>query len=185
MVLERLAKTHDFSSMSMVHVAPELFFEPSFRRRFVRYETADLTKRTVDLRADLRCLPFMDQSYDFVFASHVLEHIKEDGLALSEISRVLRPGGIAILHVPILADKTVEYPKPNPHESGHVRAPGADYYDRYQPYFERVDRFDSHGFPAEHQLFIYEDRTKWPTSMPRRPTTPGERHTAIVPVCWK
>lgn len=115
----------------------------------------------------------------------MLEHIREDAQALSEISRVLRPGGIAILPVPILGDETVEYPEPNPHESAHVRAPGADYYDRYAPYFERVDRFDSHGFPAECQLFVYEDRTQWPTSMPRRLTTDGERHADIVPVCFK
>lgn len=185
LVLERLAETHDFSAMSMIHFAPEPFFEVYFRKRFGRYESADLTRRNVDHRVDLRRLPFDDRSYDFVFASHVLEHIREDAQALSEISRVLRPGGIAILPVPILGEETVEYPEPNPHESAHVRAPGADYYDRYAPYFERVDRFDSHGFPAECQLFVYEDRTQWPTSMPRRLTTDGERHADIVPVCFK
>ena len=45
-------------------------------------------------------LPFRDGSFDVVMASDVLEHIEHDGEAVSEIARVLRPGGSAILSVP-------------------------------------------------------------------------------------
>ena len=69
----------------------------------------------VDFKVDLTDLPFSDSSYDFVFASHVLEHIQNDHDALAEIKRVLRPGGIAVLPVPIIGAPTVEYPEPNPH----------------------------------------------------------------------
>jgi hypothetical protein len=185
LVLEQLAETHDFSTMSMIHFAPEPFFESYFRRRFGQYESADLSMRKADHQVDMRCLPFEDEVYHFVFASHVLEHIPEDTLALSEISRVLKPGGIAVLPVPILGDETVEYPAPNPHESNHVRAPGADYFDRYAPYFHRVDRYDSHQFPEESQVFMYEDRMRWPRTTPLRLTTRGEKHADIVPVCFR
>lgn len=185
LVLERLAETLDFSAMSMIHFAPEPFFETYFRKRFGTYESADLTMRAVDHRVDLTRLPFPDGTYDFVFASHVLEHIRDDAQVLSEISRVLKPGGVAVLPVPIVGEETVEYPEPNPHESHHVRAPGEDYYDRYAPYFERVERFDSHGFPAECQVFVYEDRSRWPKTVPLRLTSAGERHVDIVPVCFK
>jgi SAM-dependent methyltransferase len=45
-------------------------------------------------------LPFRDGSFDVVMASDVLEHIEQDDKAVSEIARVLRPGGLTILSVP-------------------------------------------------------------------------------------
>lgn len=89
----------------------------------------------VDHNVDLQELPFEDQTYDFVFASHVLEHIPNDEKAISEIRRILKPNGIAILPVPLVAEKTIEYSEPNPNETYHVRAPGFDYFDRYDRYF--------------------------------------------------
>lgn len=52
------------------------------------------------LRADLVRLPIADQSLDLVVAFDVLEHIKEDDLAASEIYRALRPGGTTLIAVP-------------------------------------------------------------------------------------
>ena len=45
-------------------------------------------------------LPFREGSFDIVMASDVLEHIEHDREAVAEISRVLRPGGAAIISVP-------------------------------------------------------------------------------------
>ena len=45
-------------------------------------------------------LPFRQGSFDAVVASDVLEHIEDDAEAVSEITRVLRPGGAAIISVP-------------------------------------------------------------------------------------
>lgn len=39
-------------------------------------------------------LPYGDASYDVVFCCDVLEHVKELPMVISEISRVLKPGGI-------------------------------------------------------------------------------------------
>ena len=49
---------------------------------------------------DVTALSFADQSFDLVIANHVLEHISDDLKAMSEIYRVLKKGGIAILQVP-------------------------------------------------------------------------------------
>ena len=126
-----------------------------------------------------------DASFDFVYASHVLEHIRDDAKAISEVRRVLRPNGFAIIPVPIVGTSTVEYDEPNPHEFGHVRAPGPDYYDRYEQFFQKVDRFRSEDFDEKHQTFIYEDRSAWPTkTLPQRQPAPGLRHSDIVPVCY-
>jgi SAM-dependent methyltransferase len=49
---------------------------------------------------DARSLPFRDGSFDRVIASEVLEHIDEDTQAMTELSRVLKPGGMAAVTVP-------------------------------------------------------------------------------------
>jgi SAM-dependent methyltransferase len=185
LVIEEIGRKKDLSGMSILHFAPEPFFRKLFQEKFDSYTSADLNMKDVDYRADLLDLPFEDGSYDFVFASHVLEHIKEDDRALHEISRVLKPGGIAVIHVPVFGAETVEYPEPNPDEGYHVRAPGIDYYDRYSTYFSKIEKYDSGSFSEKYQLFIYEDRGKWPETITLRPAAEGERHIDIIPVCYK
>ena len=169
----------------MLHFAPEAFFRGFFAQRFDRYETADIVPEGVDHEVDIRKLPFADGSFDFIFASHVLEHIDDDHAALREIRRVLKSSGVAILPVPIVAPRTIEYPEPNPHESMHVRAPGVDYFDRYKLHFEHIKIYHSGDMPAEYQCYAYGDRTKYPTATsPLMPPMPGERHPDFVPVCF-
>jgi SAM-dependent methyltransferase len=185
LVLNQILSRINTANIKMLHFAPEPCFREFFSKRFKQYESADLTMEGVNHNVDLRKLPFGDETYDFVFASHVLEHIIDDRKALCEIRRILRPGGIAVLPVPILAEKTIEYPEPNPHESYHVRAPGTDYFERYKDHFSRVELFDSLSLPEEYQLFEYEDRSNWPTKeCPLRLPMQGERHIDIVPVCY-
>jgi SAM-dependent methyltransferase len=50
--------------------------------------------------ADARRLPFAAGAFDVVIASEVLEHIEEDEAAISELCRVLRPGGALAVTVP-------------------------------------------------------------------------------------
>ena len=50
--------------------------------------------------ADALRLPFQDGAFDRVIASEVLEHITSDEIALAEIQRVLRPGGVAAVTIP-------------------------------------------------------------------------------------
>jgi SAM-dependent methyltransferase len=54
--------------------------------------------RTV--RADARNLPFAPGEFDVVIAAEVLEHIREDSVAIAELCRVLRPGGLLAVTVP-------------------------------------------------------------------------------------
>ena len=49
---------------------------------------------------DLTKLPYRDDSFDFVSALDVLEHVKDDKLAISEISRILIKNGLVIITVP-------------------------------------------------------------------------------------
>ncbi|MBE0566385.1 MAG: class I SAM-dependent methyltransferase [Krumholzibacteria bacterium] len=54
-----------------------------------------------DFTADLRQAPLRDGSVDWIFCSHVLEHIPQLELCVDEILRILRPGGAAWIQVPL------------------------------------------------------------------------------------
>jgi SAM-dependent methyltransferase len=184
-VLNDVLRSRNTTQLKMLHFAPEPFFRRFFSERFGKYESADMSMNGVDHHVDIQQLPFADDTYDFIFASHVLEHIANDEKAISEVRRILKPNGIAILPVPIVAEQTIEYPEPNPHEGYHVRAPGMDYPDRYKRYFSRVEKFSSDALPTKYQLFLYENRNEWPTKeSPLRLPMRGEKHIDIVPVCY-
>lgn len=186
LVMRQLLDGVDASALALAHVAPEPFFRGRWRKRFGTYVTVDLDRPDVQVNTDLCALPFADESFDFVYASHVLEHIRDDAAAIREIWRVLRRGGLAVLPVPLVGLTTVEYPEPNPHEWGHWRAPARDYFERYRAVFREVREYDSGAFPHEHQLYVYEEMTGWPTpEFPLRQPVPGERHIDVVPVCVK
>lgn len=183
-VLQSILAPLKTASMKMLHFAPEPFFRSFFGERFQDYQTADIEMPSVDHVVDLQKLPFSDASYDFVFASHVLEHIPDDRRAIREIRRILRPGGIAVLPVPIVAEKTEEYAEPDPNESNHVRAPGLDYFERYESSFSRVQRVGSDSLPEKYQVFVYEDRRGLPPRKFPRTELPGGRFIDVVPVCY-
>lgn len=174
----------EHSQKRMLHFAPEPFFSPMFSWMFANYETADISMPGVDHSVDLQKLPFADASYDVVYASHVLEHVPDDHAAISEIRRILSPGGIAVLPVPIVSPHTIEYPEPNPHETMHVRAPGPDYFNRYALAFARVDVVGSSSFPEKYQVYSYGDMSDVPNSRsPLRIAMEGHRHEDFVPIC--
>lgn len=45
-------------------------------------------------------LPFKPNSFDVIFCSHVLEHVKDEHLSLNELRRVLKPNGTLIIGMP-------------------------------------------------------------------------------------
>jgi ubiquinone/menaquinone biosynthesis C-methylase UbiE len=49
---------------------------------------------------DLEAMPFLDETFGTVLCSEVLEHVPDPSRAISEIHRVLRPGGVLIGSVP-------------------------------------------------------------------------------------
>lgn len=56
----------------------------------------------VDVVAPAEALPFPDGHADVVFSISVLEHVRGQREAVSEIRRVLKPGGVAIVGVPFI-----------------------------------------------------------------------------------
>ena len=50
--------------------------------------------------ASIERLPFKNDYFDVILILDVIEHVQDDRLALSEVYRVLKPGGIAIFNTP-------------------------------------------------------------------------------------
>lgn len=50
--------------------------------------------------ADATDYPAQNAVFDAIYFNHVLEHIPNDAGALSEVARILKPGGLAVLGVP-------------------------------------------------------------------------------------
>lgn len=99
--------------LRMVHVAPEQVLGAQLRARLgSRYMSADLMTDFVDVNFDLTDIPYPDASFGAVICNHVMEHIPDDGKAMREVLRVLKPGGWAILQVPIglKLEMTIEDP---------------------------------------------------------------------------
>ncbi len=74
-------------------------------RRATSYDGLDIERRISGVRyvcsiTDMSAVP--DASYDTVLCSEVLEHVADPAAALTEIDRVLRPGGLLVLTVPFL-----------------------------------------------------------------------------------
>lgn len=57
------------------------------------------------IAADLENLPFKDKSIDLVMVFDVIEHLTHARKGFSEVSRVLKPGGQFLLHIPIKDNK--------------------------------------------------------------------------------
>ncbi|NIA14974.1 MAG: methyltransferase domain-containing protein [Nitrospiraceae bacterium] len=89
------------------------------------------------IQADMQQLPFTDDSMDWMFCLHVLEHVPDDRRGIAELHRVLRPGGTAFIMVPLMMgwEKTVEFDAPDPNQFDHVRGYSPnDFDERLAPF---------------------------------------------------
>jgi SAM-dependent methyltransferase len=80
------------------------------RARGGRWTSADLSEKAVAsirslvgssvYRIDGRRMPFADASFDLVVVIDLLEHVRDDAACVSEIARILRPGGDLVVNTP-------------------------------------------------------------------------------------
>jgi len=56
----------------------------------------------VDVVSDIHNLSIPDQSFDCVFCTGTLEHVRDPDKAVAELFRILKPGGIVYIDVPFI-----------------------------------------------------------------------------------
>lgn len=145
------------ADLKLLHIAPELCFIKIFKSMDnIDYVTADLESPLADIKMDVHHIPFEDNSYDVVFCNHVMEHVEDDIKAMSEIYRVLKPGGWAIIQSPqdynraeTLEDPSITDPKERERiywQDDHVRLFGLDY----------GKRLEKAGFNVTEDKFVME-----------------------------
>lgn len=142
----------------MLHIAPELCFMDRFEGMSnLEYITADIESPLAKVKMDVHDIPFEAGEFDVIFCNHVLEHVDDDIKAMSEMYRVLKKGGWAILQIPLFfplrettyEDKSITDPKEREKAFGqddHVRMYGKDY----------ADRLRSIGFEVLEDAFVQE-----------------------------
>lgn len=101
---------------SILDFAPNASFSRALKKeKLVKYTSADLYRDDTDMRLDICNMNTVKNDvFDVLICSHILEHVDHPEKALSEIYRVLKAAGIAIVMVPLFWDvrETIE----NAHE---------------------------------------------------------------------
>lgn len=90
----------DLTKMSILQFGPEKWLMTAMRNN-PAYEPADLYAKIARFRLDITEIDRPDNHFDAIVAHHVLEHIDDDRKAMAELARVLKPGGIGFLSVPL------------------------------------------------------------------------------------
>jgi SAM-dependent methyltransferase len=137
--------------LSLLHIAPETFLGRTLRALpNIDYLSGDLESPAAMVKMDITDIQYPDASFDVILCNHVLEHVPADRQAMRELYRVLKPGGWAILQVPIdesraetLEDPTIVTPEARQQYYGqydHVRLYGRDYAERLSEVGFRVER---------------------------------------------
>jgi len=91
------------NKQQLLDIAPSTALRKSLQEsEKISYRSTDLYDEDVDDKSDIQNMHIYEENrFDLVICSHVLEHVPDDRKALSEINRILKPGGRCLLLVPI------------------------------------------------------------------------------------
>ena len=177
--LKKELKVFKNPEKKVLHVAPEILIVKKFKDfKFKNYIQGDffaegqynLEYDNSVQHMDIQEIPYPNNSFDLIICNHVLEHVKCAHKALSEIFRVLKRRGVAILQVPIsetllttIEDNSVTSEKQREELYGqrdHVRLFGQDYPHLLSTHgfvVQRINlhnKYPSYGFNPKEDLFI-------------------------------
>ena len=137
--------------IKLLHFGPETTFYNTFSQcDNIDYYPVDICEnKRIRLIVDMCDIPFEDNTFDYIFASHVMEHIPDDIQAMSELYRTVKPsseGGKVLLMIPLF--KTLEKTFENPeYDTPELRLKYFGQEDHVRKYsWDFIDRLESVGF---------------------------------------
>lgn len=169
----------------LLHIAPE----PSLYHKLIKFENINYIPavkyhegiyypKNITL-VDITDIQFNNAEFDMVICNHVLEHIDDDTLAISEILRVLRKGGKAILQVPYSKILSKTYENARITSTGqrekhfgqfdHVRLYGTDYQQKLEDVGFNVELFDPASILSQieiNKLALFKDEKLFVATKP-------------------
>jgi glycosyltransferase involved in cell wall biosynthesis/ubiquinone/menaquinone biosynthesis C-methylase UbiE len=157
-------KTNIFNDItkSVLHVAPEPCFRKYFSKNYgANYITADIKNPNVMVKMDITNIEYPQESFDVIICNHVLEHVEDDIKAMSEMYRVLKNTGWAIILVPIANIKKTYEDKTITSEEGrflafghitHARKYGKDYIDRLESVGFKVSKTSAKDIATKKEI---------------------------------
>ncbi|MEM7355011.1 MAG: methyltransferase domain-containing protein [Acidobacteriota bacterium] len=153
--LERKTRLFE-DELSVLHFSPMRGLARALRaKENLHYVTSEYDK-PADLQLDLTQLDLPDASWDVILCYHVFEHITEDRKAMREMYRVLKPGGWAVVQVPLRgAPDTFEDPSVTTPE-GRLKAFGQRDHVRLYGWKDFAERLEEAGFEVTIEQFAQE-----------------------------
>ncbi|TAH05047.1 MAG: class I SAM-dependent methyltransferase [Sphingobacteriales bacterium] len=93
----------------ILHIAPEDALKKHYLNN-PNYYDVDINPNYASHKMDITNINFDDNSFDYIICSHVLGHIYNEPLAINELSRVLKSGGVlfALSLIDLNSAQTVE-----------------------------------------------------------------------------
>lgn len=181
MALYMKRKTNFYTAnLKVLHVAPEYCFIDRFEQmKNLDYITADIESPLAKVKMNIHQIPFPENTFDVAICNHVMEHVDDYILAMSELHRVLKPGGWALIQSPQDMKYEVTYEDPtitDPKEreihflqNDHLRLFGRNY----------GRELEKGGFKVTEDRFVMDELTR---AEVQRYSLPGEE---IVYFCQK
>jgi predicted SAM-dependent methyltransferase len=132
--------------INLLHFGPEYCYYRKFKEmNNINYYPVDKNNNKYSkdiIYADLTELNIEANTFEMIICNHVLEHVENDKKAIKEMYRALKPGGTAIITVPIdstrietYEDLSVTKSKDREREFGqwdHLRYYGLDFQQRLE-----------------------------------------------------
>ncbi len=143
--------------LRLLHVAPEKNLQKVLRARpNIDYLSSDLDSPLAQVVMDITDIQYEADTFDVIICNHVLQDVPEDLKAMSEMYRVLKPGGWAIIQVPIsrVLDRTLEDPSARTYEERSRTYGGMFHVRIYARDYEQ--RLTSVGFAVRRYSFVAE-----------------------------
>jgi len=147
-------KTNLFAdNLSVFHISPKYSLSRQLKTRSnLDYIAVDINNRPhIGAKMDITASAMPSNSMDAIICIHVLEHVQQDRKAIGELYRLLKPGGWAIISVPIRLDQKTYEDSSIITPQERERAFGETGHFRFYGY-DLLARLESYGFQVELDL---------------------------------